>query len=107
MDIEKRRKSLELRIRLFALAVPVQVVVSFVILSRLGRSASIQEIVYASAVILIPHVLLLNWMFQTLYAGIPEDKQSAHQRSVRGFQIFSWALTILLLFAVIFVSLQQ
>jgi hypothetical protein len=53
----------------------------------------------------IPNVLLQNWMYQTLYAGIPEDKQSPNQGLVRGFQIFSWALTTLLLFAVIFVSL--
>jgi hypothetical protein len=105
VDIENRRKILELKIRLFCVAATIQVVLSFVLLSRLGQSPSLQEIVQSSAAMFIPMVLLLNWMFQTLYAGIPQDKQSAHQPFVRNFQIGSWVLTVLLLFAVVFVSL--
>jgi hypothetical protein len=106
VELEKARKIVRVKVWIFISASLVYLPASFVLLSRLGPTSSVKEVVNFLAAAFIPNVLLLNWMFQTLYAGIPEDERSPHQRFVRSFQIFSWALTALLLFVVIFVSLR-
>lgn len=98
MELSSCKTSLERRLRIFVVAMPVYVIVVLLVyFMSLQPTPSLQEATTFVCLAFIPLVEGLVWLFDVLLNSIPEPKRSQYEKRVQYFKIGTRLLSVSLL----------